>query len=155
MLRVNPHRWCWFWMPPLKLPEKVSRPICYDTLDLPKQATVYHGGKTARGNRIDIATNALFVFHSNAFPFPLLFRLNPQLMQCLNCCDENAVEKFSLSRQSVALSVTYICIVFTSCITLLIVLISYFIPWRYGLTILGDLSMNVKQIMKDHVARYG
>jgi hypothetical protein len=69
-----------------------------------------------------------FYFTIMLFPFSFCFRLNPQLMQCLNCCDEKAVEKLSLSRQSVARSVTYICIVLTSGILLLIVLISYFIP---------------------------
>ncbi len=41
-------------------------------MDLPKQATVYHGGKTARGipnNTIDIDANSCFVIHSNAFAF--------------------------------------------------------------------------------------
>ena len=91
-------------MPPLKLPEKVSRPICYDTLDLPKQATVYHGGKTARGipnNTLDIDANSFLLFTLTLLPCVSAY---PQLMQCLNCCDIKAVEKFSLSRQSVARS---------------------------------------------------
>jgi hypothetical protein len=46
-------------------------------LDVPKQATVYHGGKTARGNKIDIEANAFFLFHYNAFPFFLLFSAQP------------------------------------------------------------------------------
>ena len=46
----------------------------------------------------------LLLFNLTLLPF---VSADPQLMQCLNCCDIKAVEKFSLSRQSVARLVLY------------------------------------------------
>ncbi len=77
MLGVNPHHWCWFWMPPLKLPEIKIIYQYVMTYWMYQNKLPFTGGKTARGNRIDIEANALFLFQYNAFPFSLLFSAQP------------------------------------------------------------------------------